>query len=69
MRLRESGSASFSFHPHMHPTLQNVRAARPLIFSTNENLEVICELRALFWIMIEMDSALASYTFWVMKIY
>lgn len=53
----------------MQPTIQNVRDARVLIFLTDENLEVICEVIAQFLIMIEMDSALVSYTFRLMKIY
>lgn len=58
-----------SFHCSMQPTIQNVRDARVLIFLTDENLEVICEVIAQFLIMIEMDSALASYTLRLMKIY
>lgn len=69
MSLREAGPVRFSFCSSLQPTIQNVRAVRVLIFLTDENLEVICELIAQFWIMIEMDSVLASYTFRLMKIY
>lgn len=69
MTSREAGPVRFSFCSSSQPTIQNARAVRVLIFLTDENLEVICELIAQFWIMIEMDSVLASYTFRLMKIY
>lgn len=49
--------------------MQNVRAVRVLNFLTDENLELICELTAQFWIMIEKVPVLASYSFRLMKIY
>lgn len=55
-------SVTFSFHRNMLPTIQNVTVVRVLNLLTDKNLEVICELITLFCIMIEMDSAVASYT-------